>query len=945
MNLLSLVPGGLLNLIAFVAFYIPITGYLLKKEKYNLIELGMLSLVLSIIISPLFAWLLNFIMPFSWPLIIITFLVPLVISVYLIITKKFTIEQHHMQFSKSSIAVLLIFLASFYLHLQSLSSYFYEFDPYYYAMIPEFLVTKGYVPLHDDLVYASNEVIHHNGEDYELRLVGHRTLPVPQYLTAIWYYIVQGDNYNYLHNAIITNIYPPLLIGLIAFLVYLMFKKEYSSSWLAVASAVTVAFMPVLFAKFLAGVAEQLPWGIYAAVAGIFFIYLAIKHKEDRIYYIPVVIAVLGALLGSKAGMIPIMVGSAFIAVLAAYNFLHNKREKILYELPALLAAFSFVFNVLFESYRRGVLWFGIRGDVLILLLVSVFSYSAYHLLDKGRDHLSTLRKRAYALCAMGLLAAFFLITPLGHPVLDYFADIAGVSGYKATNALQKTVAEENLYNSYLQNRFGYAGISLDVSKFTSKFISKYGSLAAIPLMYVLLAFSLISAFMRRRFLLILMLGIFIYSISWVGLQKIKYTPHLGLVLALAMACVAAEAYASLRQENDSSSKWQKYFGYGAGIVLLIIAAYAALSYAWGFVTYFIGNGSIQYFALSNPLYYLVFGMVFAAIAHYAYEWYGSKEWDRVFALGLVVLILPYIINNVEVIPYSLSYASVDLTDHSAVINFCNDVSSSGSKYSPMFYCNVIPTYWHDAMDWLRNNVHDDSYVISWWDYGHWTNYFGRQRTVTRNDHPFIILDLEVADKYVANTPQALKQYMDSRNSTYALFDIDLIGKWGALTYLSCIYNNETPATELPYESLCSASYQFERIYVPDNPTINEMCSLDYFSQSYGKLGYSVYNGRLLRTYCVMEQSNMLFIFDAQTNKQLSVIPVKIGSQNIQDKTYSEYLMVYTNESIDDAPLKGYNSVFYRAFFLGQLDGFEQVYPKDKKGLGMVPVRIYKKIS
>ncbi len=941
MNLISLIPGGIINLVAFVAFYIPLVGYIFRKHKYNLIELGLLSLVLSIMASPVIAWLLNFLISFSMLLIAIIFLIPLSISAYLIIAGKFKLQEYHFNFSKSSIVVLLIFLASFYLHVQSLSSYFYEFDPYYYMMIPEFLITQGSVPMHDDLAYASNEVIHHNGQDYQLRLINHRVLPVPQYLTAIWYSLALGFNYNHLYNAVISNVYPPLLIGLVAFLVYMLFKDEYSN-WLAVAAAFAVAFMPALFTKFLAGVAEQLPWGIYAAVAGIAFIYFAVKHKNDRIYYIPAIIAVLGAVLGSKAGMMPVVIGSAYIAILAAHDFLHNKRDKFYYEFPAVLAVFTYASNLLFDLYMRGSAGLMPNAMTIVILLASAFSFFTYHLLDRGKSHLTTMKKRAYALCGIGLIGALFLATPLGHPVLNYLGYLSGVGQLSTTSALQKTVAEENLYSSYLQNRFGYVGISLDVSKITSKFISKYGSLAAVPLIYLLLVLSFVSSILRRKFSLTLLLFIFIVSVSWIGLQKIKYTPHLGLVLALALACVASEAYESAKSKD--SKGWQRHLGYYAGVILLVIAGYAALSYSWGFITYFIGDGSIPFFATSNPAYYVLFAIVLAVVLYYSHEWYREGKLDRVFAMSMVVLLLPFALNNITVIPHSISYASINITDHASVVKFCSDVRSSGSAYLSVIYCNVIPNYWYDAMEWLRDNVNDDSYVISWWDYGHWTNYFGRQRTVTRNDHPFVILDLEVADKFVANTPEALKEYMDSRNSTYALFDMDLIGKWGALTYLSCVYNNETSPTEMPYESECSASYQFERIYVPNNPTINEMCVLDQFSQTYGKLSFSIYNGRVLGTYCVLEQDRMLFVFDAQTGKQLSVIPLKVGDRTFDGRRYSEFLMVYTNDSIDDAPLKGYDSVFYKAFFLGQLDGFEQVYPEDVKGLGVLPIRIYRKI-
>ncbi len=957
MNMLGLVPGGIVNFILFVLVFMPMLAYIFRDKKLNLIDLGFLSLIFSSFFVPLFAWLLNFIIPFSLLLVLIVFALPFVISLFLLLTKRVGLEAHHITFSRASIAVLLLFIISFWLRLQSLSSYFYEFDPYWYGFTPEYLVTQGEVPLYDDWAYP-------------LSPIGHRTLPVPQYLTAVWYIISIGAaNYSHLINAIIMNVYPPLMGALLVFIAYFLFKDEYSN-WIAVAAAFVVAFMPVLFSKFFAGVAEQLPWGIYAAFAGIMFIHYALKYKESRLFYVLAVLAVAGGLMGSKAGMMAIVVGSVYIAVRVAFDFINGQRERVYYELPALLAITCAVLNALYAAYNGVQVGFGalFSSEVFILLLTAMFSFFVYHLLDYGKSSLDTLRKRVYALCGLGLIAVIFLITPLGAPVLKYGTGLAGVgqlsSELSESSALMKTVAEETLHGDDIQNRFGYAGISLDIHKVSSLFITKYGALNALPLVYVLLVLSLIYGFFYRKSGLILLLSIFIFSISFIGLQKIKYTPHLGLVLALAVALVAGEA--SLAKEEKGIPKYISY--YGAGMMFLIIAAYAAFSYGWGILSHFLGGGGIPFFVPSDSLYYIIFTVVLGALLYVAsiclHEGSADKgqssssllndgrevlerfsiltketRWPALFSISAVMLVLPFAMNNIEAIPTSLNYVTVDMTNHTQVIDFCNEVSGSGARYAAGFYCNLIPDYWYDSMEWIRANVDNDSYVISWWDYGHWTNYFGRKKTMTRNDHPFVSLDLEVADAFVASTPQELKAYMDLHNSTYALFDMDLIGKWGALTYLSCVYNNETSAAELPAESKCSASYQFEYVYVPSKPTINQMCMV---GEQYGKMGFSSFS----KLYCILEAQQGAVVIDQESGKQVGAVPVWMGRQVFEDgREYSKYLMVYTEDVLADAPGRGYNSVFYRAFFLGHLDGFEQVYPAGKAGPGILPIRIYKKIG
>ncbi len=920
MNMFDLIPGGIINFIAFVVLFIPIAEFIFKDRKLNLIELGLISLVVSVITVPMFAWLLNFVMPFSIVLVGITFAIPLLISLFLIIAKKISLQPHHTNFSLASIAVLALFLLSFYLRMQSLSAYFYEFDPYYYMMIPEFLLTQGQVPLHDDLAYA-------------LTPIGHRNSPEPQYLTAVWYMLSYGPgHYDRYEDSIIANIYPPLLGGLLVFLVYLMFKDEYSN-FIAASAAFVMAFMPILFTKFFAGVAEQLPWGIFAAVAGIAFIYLAVKYKENRWYYIPAVIGVLGAMLGSKAGMIPIVVGVAFIAIKAALDFINGQREKVYYELPLILAVLVGISNMLYGTYMSpsgNPIASLFSSEVLVLLFAALFSFFVYHLLDFGKSHLDTLKKRAYALCGIGLLSVIFLITPIGAPILQYGIGLAGVGELGASNALVKTVAEETLHGDDISSRFGIAGVSFDVSNITSSFISKYGSLTALPIVYVVLFFSLLYGLFYRKSTLILLLVIFIYSLSFIGLQKIKYTPHLGLVLGLAICAIAGEAYFAQKEKGIPM-----YLGFGAGAILMLIAAFAVVSYAAGFVGFFTNSGSISFYSLSNPIYYVVFGAVLVASLYFAYNYFREKRWDAVLGISAMLLFLPFALNNIEVVPSALQYNSLNLTDHAAVIGMCTNTSST--FYAKNFYCNVIPDYWYDSMVWIKSNM-DDSYLFSWWDYGHWTNHFGNKKTFTRNDHPFVSLDLEVADKYVAKNESVMASYMKSHDSNYALFDIDLVGKWGALTYLSCVGNNETTAEEMPSESQCSASYQFERMWVPQKPALSQMCAI---GQQYGVTGYSSFG---TRTYCTqIVNSQYMVIFDQQTGKQINAIPMSSGSTTMQGATYTEYMMIYTKDGLADAPGRGYQSNFYKAFFLGELDGFTQVYPTDKTGFGVIPIRIYKR--
>ena len=59
-------------------------------------------------------------------------------------------------------------------------------------------------------------------------------------------------------------------------------------------------------------------------------------------------------------------------------------------------------------------------------------------------------------------------------------------------------------------------------------------------------------------------------------------------------------------------------------------------------------------------------------------------------------------------------------------------------------------------------------------------------------------------------------------------------------------------------------------------------------------------------------------------------------------RTLVAYSDVYYDgqSGLQDAKGKGYDSNFYKGFFLGHIPGFDLVYPENNTGLA--PVRIYK---
>ena len=305
------------------------------------------------------------------------------------------------------------------------------------------------------------------------------------------------------------------------------------------------------------------------------------------------------------------------------------------------------------------------------------------------------------------------------------------------------------------------------------------------------------------------------------------------------------------------------------------------------------------------------------------------------------------------------------------------------------FRCSRLSTYWVDSMEWLRDNADDDAVVISWWDYGHWINFFGQRNTVLRNEHASHEMIGAVADSYLDATPEELKEYMLAHNSKYALFDIELVmsgggfgGKYGALNYLSCAWNNETNVSFSPGQSQCEGDHLWEVIFISSNP-----CTISSLSGTQGFTAYKFYElDRYLPYYpgdCIDPQNQNVVAYcqniiraepvycvgnatlalgqtitttyylnettptgDLKLNKASLQFPYQIDTPHLGRVTSATLL--YTNDPVwmengamtsgfSDRKGKFYDSTLYQALFLNYLPGFQQVYSSPEGA-----VKIYK---
>jgi hypothetical protein len=294
------------------------------------------------------------------------------------------------------------------------------------------------------------------------------------------------------------------------------------------------------------------------------------------------------------------------------------------------------------------------------------------------------------------------------------------------------------------------------------------------------------------------------------------------------------------------------------------------------------------------------------------------------------------------------------------------------------FRCQRISHYWIDSMEWIRDNTENDSRTTSWWDYGHWINYFGQRNTVLRNEHRSKDMIGAVADGYLDAAPSELKSWMEAHDSRYALFDMELVssgttlgGKYGALNYLSCAYNNETTVAKSPGQSQCEAEHLWEIVYIS-----TQGCTISSLSNKTGAVAYKVYIGDSYTPYypstCVNPQTTTDLVFcrdyvkmepaycvgeallatgetmvgtyymnetypngDLKLNKAFLQMPFQYSTSHVGQVTGAT--LFYTHDSVwfengaiksgyEDRKGKFYDSNIYNALFLDTLPGFELAY-------------------
>ena len=909
----------------------------------------------------------------------------------------------------SILLVALLFL-TYFLRMTSYSPIFQELDPYYYTFAATQLLTVGENPFDDKTAW------------YPLVTVSHREFPLLGNFESIWYsFYTSGGAYDPYILSLVAGQYPPIAAAFAVFFVYLLISTFYKREWGLIAAA-TLSFIPIFIYKFSAGEMESQPFAFFSISFFLFSYLFAMKTKDLKFLLLAAFSYSLVA-LGSAS---QIVVFSSLLIFMGLHSiFLVFKRDKnellafIRNNLIFVVAGPIFIVTILYKFVRLAQL--DLTTNILLLLPLA-FAYLLLLIKEKVKD-IEMIFYYFSGFIVLGLL--LFVFTPVGDVVKS--VAFSGIGAGQVDNPLERTIAEQGDAGSSFAGELGFIAYNPDQVAFiflrdskhwlwsivktfadvlyllftwvinvtfaiateliNTAFGSSLNYVEKVPSFIMLILFFSVVSFMlsfrqlmkgEENFSIFFVIVIVLPTI--IGLLKTKYSIYAGFLVIIGFGFVLGELFNFLSNYFKSENN-QKILYYIFLVIGLLIFIGQFSSSSAGPI---LGSTFTQRFQ-DNPL---ATQQEFHELCS-DLQSLGTRD-DLICAAAQNPTELASLNINYQ---YSamlcmLSLSSDPLKLYQLRFDLRSPEIPDSDKALFQHKCNTLAPYWVDSMDWISKNTPEGARIISWWDYGHWINYFGHRNAVVRNEHASTLMIGEVANAYIDGTPEDLKKLMNSYDSEYALFDSELIGgpdffgnKYGALNYLSCARNNETSVQIEPGNSICESEHTWETIYLPQQPVDGDICVISETDQKYGILAYtfsySVNNNRLFINgvqpiYCVgdltlsdnrtvsvtyklneKDENGNLKLNKATIGRPLLVSNALDYESNIviipthsRDEQMYSSILRYTNEEIwlengtvksgyEDRTKEFYSSNLYRAYILEDLPGFELVYKNSD-------VKIYK---
>ncbi len=882
------------------------------------------------------------------------------------------------------------------------SPHFFEFDPYFDMMAAQSI-----------LVYGHQFYTSYGAWPVEPAGSVMRIQPLVPYLEAYWYSLANyfgtqnTQTFNTNLMSWVSSVYPPVTAALLVFVIFMLLYHEYGK-YVGLIGAAIAACMPVLFTTFVAG--EQLlePWGIFTLFFFFAMYALAIRDMKNSRLAILAGIAFASTFLGAHYYTVDAGVFAIYILLQGVISVLRGGMSRYFYKMNIIIIIVIAVFLSAYTSYNTSItsaipkilyVPTTIAFPIIALLLVAVFDYLTIWLIKRGISFkekmgalgllaaiilgnilsliyllYTRLNKSKYdpnaltRIVVLGLLLLLVLIgvgfTPLGAPFRGYI----NLSTHYTTPSIplfmtvQEYIPTGPLYN------FGAAGFGIIGA-----------SIAGVPvLIWLLSSIALIliaiSIICRNSKVGILYIAIAV-PLMFAAFSEVKYLPHFGVAFIMLFGIIIGE----LLLIADSNFSIKEY-GRSLSDTEPKQPAYANAFQKYPAFVY--GILAIAAFFIS-PIISII---VLLVILIWRRPKTGTAALWALLVFFIIIEIAAVAINHQPMLGESRSIIEAFGAAYTYSINptnACNVINAGGNGIGQDLFCNLIPSYWIQATNWMSANVGPyGARVLAWWDYGDWINWFGNSHAVLRGDNSAPLEDYASAASFVLGPkdgygPSNLAGQMNTNQTKYVLFDQDLVAKWQALDFLACININATSKAfaiaqgqsqtpPVPYalgNSPCELQHdpQFALVplaaLVPTNQTVQ---SISYYCKSSNATAslISSYlvngNGLSNQTVCVSSvpsANGVLNVFNASGGKMNAVIQSSYyeGVITVSGIPFVEYLMIYLpngpNNTITNAPTAFYSSNYYRGFFLGDLPGFTQVYPAGGTGINFVngtyPIRIY----
>jgi asparagine N-glycosylation enzyme membrane subunit Stt3 len=852
----SFIPGALLALAIFK-----------KNDQLKLVEKILLGFAIGFILPSLIALILNIAgVLYSYNVALVSIAVFYVIAIAAFVKEKayegISLPKGLVSYAVPFILLLIVFL-SFFIRLQSYSPVYQELDPYYYAYSTQQLVTLGFQPFDDKTAW------------YPEVVVNHRASPLPHFMEAIWYSLyTQGGAYNNYLLFDVAGIYPAIAAGLLVFLVYLAVSAHYKREY-GLLSASLLGFMPIFLIKLAAGEPEIQPYAFFSIAFFIAMYSWALKTKDIRFTLLGA-LAFGAAAMGSSSLILILAMLLIFVPLQAILLFLKEKTTDELRELVKLngiiLIAGALLFSAVILPIYRGGFGLGSFLDRDLLAIFGVIAFAAFLYYVKQRVHDSeTSRYVILGIMMVGAMAVFF--TPIGG-VVEGIA-VAGLQFAKFNYALQQTIAEQNLAGIDFEGQLGFAATTVMNTFFNAGdacnpttanaallpmkpfecaarallntpfsiltsllnailtddigYSQKENSVMLVIffIYFITVLFSIYKNYKGQRTPFLFFLALF--PMTFVGILKAKFTIYTGFFFTI----LAAVALAELEELVERLLKRLKINfqveNHNAVSVaaLAIVAMLAVGQFLYiGFAPGVLASSGTQRFQ-DNPL----AAQSKLKLICDQLKFQGQSD-DEI--CGAAADPMGYASKGTN---YQFSYKLCAYSLLSSPF-----APTNADRQAVSYRCQRLSDYWVDSMEWIRYNTENGSRITSWWDYGHWENFFGQRNAVIRNEHSSTYMIGEVAHAFIDGDEANLKSMMKRFDSKYVLIDQELVlggllgGKHGALNYLSCSRDNDTNVGFSPSGSVCEWQHRWEIIYVPKSAA--QPCTI---SESTNKTGIIAY--------------------------------------------------------------------------------------------------------